>query len=387
LVTWGRVLTLSLIMLTFVFTTEAPRASAAEELTVWVSPTGSDSNDGLTPDAPFKTLQRASNWLCGGSATCPGRGQPVIIRLAQKTFSATSATRSTYSFNPGDGPVFTATSTTSWHYFDPDNPTTFQPWNYQPGDGWAEVAASGGYPTFDGAFSTDSGLVFTPLTAIGTGKVRLTFLYTRWQHFIRSPIVLGGGLSTAVTNDGITVYVPTDFTANGVTFYGNYFYQVGNYFRPDNPLAYGAILANNSSGNVYQNNHFRQLSNRFTNQDSIHVHGLYISHGSNNSLVAANNFETITGDPVRQRDRSHATVVRNNTFTRAGAFGYMDDFYCRPGTSNSICFPKEYRSYGGLFASNTLNGLFPQGLTGRRIVYCHDQPTGLCPADRIKVIS
>jgi hypothetical protein len=361
-------------------------AAAPAELTVWVSPAGSDSNDGLSAQTPFKTLQRAGDWLCSGGQSCPGRGQPVVIRLAQTTFAAAaSAKRTTFKFNPGDGPAFAAATTTAWHYFDPQFSTTFQPWNYQPGDSWADVAAGGGYPTFDGAFTTDSGFVFVPLTARGTAGTGLNFVYTRWQRFRRSPIVLSGGLTTTVTADGITVYVQTDFTANAVTFYGNYFYQVGNHFRTTNQLAYGAILANNSSGDVYRNNHFVQLMNRTTDQDTIHVHGLYISHGSSNSLVEGNSFEDITGDAVRQRDRSHGTVVRNNTFTRAGAFGYFDDYYCRPDTPDSYCAPKEYRSFSGVFSNNTLNGLYPSGISGRRTVYCHDQRAGLCPADRIRV--
>ena len=78
-------------------------------------------------------------------------------------------------------------------------------------------------------------------------------------------------------------------------------------------------------------------------------------------------------------------MVQNNTFDQAGAFGYFDDYYCRPNTPPSYCFPKEYRSYGGVFTGNTLKGLYPQGITGRRTVYCHDQPAGLCPTDRIRV--
>jgi hypothetical protein len=363
----------------------AAAADLPEPLTVWVSPAGSDSNDGLSAATPFKTLQRAGDWLCSGGPRCPGRGQPVVIRLAQTTFSAAARAVNTYRFNPGDGPAFAATATTAWHYFDPQYPTTFQPWSYQPGDSWAQVAAKGGHPTFDGGFAADSGFVFTPLTAMRTGSTRLNFVYTRWQRFRRSPIVLSGGLRTTVTDDGITVYTQTDFTANGVTFYGNYFYQVGNHFRPANALAYGAVLANNSSGDVYRNNHFVQLMNKKANQDTVHVHGLYIGHGSNNSLVEANSFVDITGDAVRQRDRSHATVVRNNTFRRAGAFAYFDDYYCRPDTPDSYCAPKEYRSYNGLFSGNTLQGLYPQGITGRRTVFCHDQPAGLCPANRIRV--
>lgn len=365
---------------------QAAAADVPVDLTVWVSPTGSDSNDGLSEATPFKTLQHAGDWLCSGGPKCPGRGQPVIIRLAQKKFTATASTRqSTFRFNPGDAEAFVATTTTTWHYFDPKFPTTFQPWSYQPGDSWAQVAATGGYPTFDGGFAADSGFVFVPLTARRTAGTGLNFVYTRWQRFQRSPIVLSGGLRTVVTKDGITVYVQTDFTANGVTFYGNYFYQVGNHFRAANSLAYGAILANNSSNDVYRNNHFVQLKNRKKNQDTIHIHGLYISHGSNNSLVEGNTFEDITGDAVRQRDRSHGTVVKKNTFRRAGAFAYFDDYYCRPNTPNSYCAPKEYRSYSGIFSGNKLQSLYPQGITGRRTVYCHDRPAGLCPADRIRV--
>jgi hypothetical protein len=364
-------------------------------LTVWVSPKGSDTNDGLSSTTPFKTLQRANDWLCSGGATCPGRGRAVIIKLAQTTFAAPVAGKGaaaaksalkTYAYNPGDAKAFVATSTTAWHYFDPKNTTTFQPWSYKPGDSWTQVAAGGGYPTFDGAFGADSGFVFTPLTATGSGSTGLTFLYTKWTRYRRSPVVLGGGLSTTIS-DGTTYYTETDFTANGVTFYGNYFSQIGNYWNPKNPLGYGAILANNSSGDTYRNNHFVELLNTSTNSDTIHIHGLYISHGSNNSLVEANSFTDITGDAVRQRDRSNGMIVRNNTFTRAGAYGYFDDYFCRPNTPDSYCAPKEYKSYSGTFTGNTLKGLYAQGITGRRTVFCFDITGGLCPTNRISVTS
>jgi hypothetical protein len=299
---------------------------------------------------------------------------------------ATRTALKTYRFNPGDAPAFLATAVTIWNYFDLTHTTTFEPWSYQPGDTATQVAATGGYPTFDGRFSTDTGFVFTPLTAAGTQSTKLTFRYTKWEHYRRSGIVLGGGLTTTVTKSGVTVYKPTAFTANGVTFYRNYFYQIGNYWHPANPLAYGAILANNSSGDIFRSNRFTQLRNKAKHSDTVHIHGLYLSHSSNKSLVETNLFTDITGDPVRQRDRSNATIVRNNTFTRAGAYSYFDDYFCRPNTPKTYCFPKEYLSAKGVFSGNTLKGLYPQGISGRRTVYCFDLKAGICPTSRIKVI-
>lgn len=357
------------------------RAAAADSLTIYVSPTGSDSNDGLSEATPFRTLQHASDWLCGGTSTCTGRGQPVVIRLAQTTFGTTTRTTvRNAEFTMG---VTQYTAGTVWHYFDPQNTTTFEPWFYQPGDGWSQVSAHGGYPIFDGNFSVDNGFTFAPLTAVGAGNTGLQFYYTRWQRFNIAAFNLVGGLSTAVTSTGITVITETSLTVNGNTFYGNYFYRIGNYWNTAAHMGYGAITVSNSDRDVFINNHFVQVMNK--PGDMGHVHALYISHGSSNALVQANEFTDITGDPVRQRDRSNGTLTKANRFTRAGGFAYADDWYCRPNTPASYCFPKEYRSYYGVFTGNTLRGLYPQGIVGTRTVYCFDIPGGLCPANRLRV--
>jgi hypothetical protein len=108
--------------------------------------------------------------LCGGTSTCTGRWQPVVIRLAQTTFSPSTRTtlrNAAAEFTMG---VTQYTAGTVWHYFDPQYTTTFEPWSYQPGDGWAQVAAHGGYPTFDGTFSVDNGFTFKPLTSTRKGS-------------------------------------------------------------------------------------------------------------------------------------------------------------------------------------------------------------------------
>jgi hypothetical protein len=44
-----------------------------------------------------------------------------------------------------------------------------------------------------------------------------------------------------------------------------------------------------------------------------------------------------------------------------------------------------YRSWNGVFTGSTLRGLYPQGIIGRRTVYCFDMTGGLCPATRLRV--
>lgn len=334
-------------------------ANAATTLTIWVSPSGNDAADGRSSATPFATLQHASDWLCGSTTSCQGRGQPVEVRIAQT--------------------VIPVTSTIIWRYFDANFPTTLEPWSLQPGQGWTQLAQTGGLPTFDGAFTMDFGMMVVPAGA-GSASIRLNFTYLRWQHFNRSAIEIHGGLTQKVTDNGITVSWPTADAANGVNFYGCYFFQIGNAWHPDHLMGWGAVDVYNSSGDRFVNNHFVQLLNAQPS-DAGHLHGLYLMHHSSHALVQANEFTDITGDVVRQRDLSEFTVVTGNRFTRAGQFGYVDDWYCRPNILDSVCFPKEYRSWGGRFYGNTLNGLYPETARGRTTAFCFDL-VAACPANR-----
>lgn len=336
-----------------------PASAGPATLTVWVSPAGSDSNDGLSAATPFASLQRAGDWLCGGTASCPGRGQPVEVRIAQQ--------------------VIPVAAQVTWRYYDPSYPTTLEPWSYQPGQGWADLSATGGLPTFDGGGVTAHGLSFIPAGA-GSGSTGLRLVYLRWQRFTTSAVELHGQLATRTDpTSGIVTWWPGADAANGVSFYGDYFYQVGNYWHPDRPMGWGAVDAYNSSGDSFTNSHFVQLMN--SPADAGHVHALYLSHHSDGTVIQGNEFTDITGDVIRQRDLSEAALVTGNRFTRAGQHGYADDWYCRPDLPDSVCFPKEYRSWRGVFYGNTLGGLYPEGITGTALAWCFDIP-GPCPADR-----
>jgi hypothetical protein len=361
---------------------------------VWVSTRGSDANDGLTPQTPFRSLQRASDFLCGSATSCTPRNQPVEVRLQQTTWRVGVNARATTTLNyaaPGAS-VAAATGNTAWHYYDPVYPTTLMPWSYRPGDGWARVAATGGRPTFDGQWTVGVGLSVRPnQRPLGARSTNLRFLYLQWQHFQQGGVSLSGRIDRRTTSTGIVVHRGNlDYTVNGAYFYGVRFVEIGNFWITSNPLGYGGLLPNNASNVVVRNSHFDRLKNRLANLDAVHIHGIYTAHDSDNLLVERSSFTDVTGDPMRQRNHSYGEVVRYNTFTRSGAHAYMDDWYCRPDTPASYCGPKEYKSFGGVFGpGNRLNGLYPQGMEGRRTVYCFDIPPpnrGLCPRNRISIV-
>jgi hypothetical protein len=369
-------------------------AHAVETLTVWVSTQGSDANNGLTPSTPFRSLQRASDFLCGSPTTCTPRNRPVVVRLEQRTWTlgGGNARASVTLDNVEPGTSVTATGDTVWHYYDPVYTTTLQPWSYQPGDSWKEVAATGGRPTFDGQWSVGIGLLVDPIQQpLGAGSTNLRFVYLQWQRFVSGGVFLAGRVDKFRTDTGILVQRGNPaYTVNGAYFYGVRFFRIGNFWVPTNRLGYGGLLTYNARNVRVRNSHFAELQNKLANQDSVHIHAIYAFHDSDNLLVEKSAFVDVTGDAVRQRNHTYGEVVRYNTFRRAGASSFMDDWYCRPNTPDTWCYPKEYRSYRGVFGpGNVLYGLYPQGLTGRRTVYCYDifEPNrGLCPRDRIALL-
>jgi hypothetical protein len=70
---------------TTAFVTGAIRQLLAGPVTYFVSPTGSDSNNGLTSGTPFLTIQHAYNVIAG---TLDFGGQTVTIQLADGTYTA-----------------------------------------------------------------------------------------------------------------------------------------------------------------------------------------------------------------------------------------------------------------------------------------------------------
>jgi hypothetical protein len=323
-------------------------ANATDTLTVWVAPDGNDSAAGTSRDQPVATLAGAQRVLCPASP-CAGLGRPVDIRL-----------------EPG---VYHLGAGVTWTYFDDTYPTRFIPAGYQTGDSWTQVSAAGGRPILDGDWTAMAGFTFTQSRPSTTGRTNLEFRYLEWRNLVAWAVLLE----------------PSVGRAEGNIFVGCSFHHIGNSWHPTAHMGLAAIGFNRSDHNLIRNNHFAWILNEPVNGRG-HEHAFYFVNSKSNT-VSNNRFSTIGGAPIRFNNVSNGNLISGNTFQKTGAMAYADDWYCRPSlVASGVCGPVEYRSWGNVMRGNTYLGLYPQGLTGRSITYCHDLHTR-CPADRIAVVS
>jgi hypothetical protein len=325
----------------------SPTATAASvsPLTIWVSPVGSDLNDGAARDRAVRTLARAHYLACSRSAACPPLGRPLHIRLE---------------------PTVHRQAGLLWWYFDPVYPTVFMPADYQPGHTWDVVAAAGGRPVLDGAWA-EFGLRFAPRRATPTGRTNLEFRYLEWRRYVREPLDLRA--TSAARPAGNTVY-------------GNWFHHVGNRWQPTAVAGYAGVFLSGADHNSIVNNHFTNIENVPWTAASGQEHGVYLKDARAN-VIRGNRFSVIGGDPIRFRNRSSGNVVDANRFDRTGNRGYVGDWYCMPGKTN--CSPVEYRSWSVLVRGNTFGGRYPFSSGPFNAVFCYDIPGGACPTDRVRL--
>ncbi|MFI7545175.1 right-handed parallel beta-helix repeat-containing protein [Actinoplanes sp. NPDC049599] len=340
----------------------AASAAAVTPLRVWMNSAGSDRNGGTSAADGVVTLRRVQQILCPGTP-CTGKGRPVEVRIVPGTYVSPADEAGSY-----------------WTYFDDQQPTTFLPAEYQAGWAWADVAAHGGRPTFDGRHRPGYGVNFRPARVSSTGRTNLRFTYLQFQGYAQGGISIEGQvLNTDVVRPGPR-------TADGNSFYGNMFTDIGNYSAPAAPFGYAGISLRNSRQNDIANNHFVDLRNAEGGQhEPWAIHGVYLSHDSDNNQIHHNNFSSISGDAIRVRNGSDSNGVERNTFTSTGNYGYLGDWYCVPAGS---CTPKESPSYGNSLVANTFRGPYQGGLPAFRPDFCYDMfatTDGDCPADRMTV--
>ena len=337
-------------------------AAAVTPLQIWMNSAGSDRNGGTSAADGVLTFRRVQQILCP-STPCIGKGRPVEVRIV-----------------PGEyvSPVDEANS--FWTYFDDRQPTTFMPAEYQAGWTWANVASHGGRPSFDGHHRPGYGFNFRPARVSSTGRTNLRFIYLQFEGYPQGAVSMEGQLiNTDVVRPGAR-------TADGNTFYGNMFTDIGNYSDPAAPFGYAGISLRNSRRNEIANNHFIDLRNAEGGQhEPWAIHAVYMSHDSDGNLIHHNSFTSISGDAIRVRNGSDNNVLEQNTFTSTGNYGYLGDWYCEPTNS---CTPKELPSYGNRLVSNTFRGPYEGGLPAFRPDFCYDlfaATAGDCPVGRMDV--
>jgi hypothetical protein len=304
-------------------------ANAADAFVVYVSPTGSDTNDGLTTATSVKTLGRVQAIL---TATAPQAD--VEVRIKQGTYT---------------------TGTIAWHYYIPDHTITFMPIDYQAGDGIGDIA---GRPVFSS--NGTGGYWFDATLPAGSpgGDTNLAFDYLQVQGYAMGGLQLNGG----TTNNSLGIRVPLGAGINNNRIFGMQFQDLGTKYNTAS-TGYGAIDIINSSNNVIKNNHFVHIES--TGGNAGLIHGVYLAHGSSNNSVVNNQFAYITGGAMRTRNESNDNDISGNTFDHAGTVAFYSEWFCDAScVSQNPGHPRECSSHGNVFHDNsTLSGYSGQDLS------------------------
>lgn len=285
---------------------------------VFLSPAGVDTNDGLTPATPVRTVARVQDVL---KAAQPQTD--VEIRIKQGTYVAP--------------PI-------AWTFVVPGHTVNFMPVDYKYGDGIGDIA---GRPVF----RSDGTAGFwlrgrMPSTAPQGGNGGLRFFYLRVERYSLGAIALEGRIRT----DASGLRVPSDDGFNHNTVFGMEMINLGSKWAASG-YGVGGLDLVNSSGNLIDNNHFVHQEN--TGSDGGLLHGVYLAHHSDSNTVRNNRFSYISGDPIRARNDSNHNNVYGNTFERTGTKGLYSDWFC--DTANGCVTPnnpRECASHGNLFHDN-----------------------------------
>jgi hypothetical protein len=308
-------------------------ALASTPFQVYVSATGSDASDGLTPQTAVKTLDRVEE-----------------IVAAQVTDVEVRIDQGLYTDNQ-----------TSWETYIPGHTITFMPEDYEYGEGYSGIA---GRPVFRSDGSAGYWFKAKLPTAHPGGDTGLRFYYLQVERYNYGGVEINGGFATV---DGYRV--PTGAGANGNLFFGMLFKQLGNKWSTSPLAGWGAVVLSNSSGNVVQNNHFQYLENLGDDYDLIHA--TYTEHGSNANKILNNSLLYVSGDPIHFRNSANDNDVHHNRLERTSSLAYYGEWFC--DGSCVVSGAQECASHGNVFHHNDL----VTGYTGNTIPTWHLHPAGI----------
>lgn len=286
-------------------------------LTIYLSPTGVDSADGLTPNTPIKTLAEAQQVIL-----VLNPDTDVEIRIKQGVYLAPQ---------------------TDWSTYIPGHTISFMPVDYQYGMNGTQLA---GRPIFRSPGGADWWMYVSPSPPPADGTLGLRFYYLQVELY-NNGLMLRGRYATDVNG----IRQPTT-GAGGNTVYGMSFLKLGTKWSGMSSYGVAAVDLINSSDNLVRVNHFRQLENLGPG-DWSHIHAVYLAHGSSNNRIINNELRTISGAGVNIRNQSYGNEVTGNTFDHTGVHGHLSDWFC-DGTCVTGASVQECTSWGTWFHDNTI---------------------------------
>jgi hypothetical protein len=339
-------------------------AHAAGVFTVYVAPNGDDvANNGRSATSPMATLEGAQE----------------IVR------SAKPRTDVEIRIKPG---TYVSDPKTIWTTYVPGHFISFLPVGYtfaNHGRGVARpVFANKGEPGHrpDGNWlQAQSGPGLD-----STGAARLRFFHLEVRGFQGGISFDGGTKRVQVAGQQRKEYKKQGGGLNDNTVQGMAFRQIGNK-DTGGKFGYGALILTNSSRNQIRDNTFTAVENN--GAYGAKLHGTYVTHFSDANVIVHNTFTSISGDPVKLRDRSDNNQITGNTFTRAGHYSYYREEFCTgPCLVANPTKDLECPSGGNHFAGNTLRSgyrgrplpdvsLAPKSNTDKGPAGCPDLPEGV----------
>jgi hypothetical protein len=309
-----------------------PAAAAPAVFTLYLSPAGSDANSGRSPASPLATLNGAQAALVAAAPS-----SDVEVRIAAGTYVASAAPA-------------------RWRFYVPSHSVSFLPATYRPG----RPTPLAQRPVFHGPDTPAWWFQANLPDGSPGGDTNLRFFDLVVEHYSAGGMTIAG--PTTVNEYGVAVPASAGLNHNVVS--GMTFRDGGSLHVPSH-YGWGALDFVNSSDNLIVGNRFERLEN--AGDDGL-MHGVYLAHDSSRNIVTGNRFVDISNDPVRVRNDSDDNQVYRNVFVRAGADGFLTDWFCdatcvaaNPGHT------RECASHGNVLHDNEL----VSGYTGARIPAWH----------------
>ncbi|GIH19740.1 right-handed parallel beta-helix repeat-containing protein [Rugosimonospora africana] len=324
----GAVLALSAVLATH----PVPVAAQPAVFTLYLSPTGSNSNTGSSPASPLATLDGAQAALVAADPHTD-----VEVRIGAGTYVATGAPA-------------------RWRFYVPGHSISFLPATYRPG----RITPQSQRPVFHGPDTPAWWFQANLPDGSPGGDTNLRFVDLIVEHYSAGGMTIAG--PTGVDENGVAV--PTSAGLNHNVVSGMTFRDGGSLYVPSH-YGWGALDFVNSSDNLIVGNLFERLEN--SGADGL-MHGVYLAHDSSRNTVVGNQFVDISNDPVRVRNDSDDNRVYANVFVRAGADGFVTDWFCDATcVAENPGHTRECASHGNVFHDNEL----VSGYTVKRLAVSH----------------
>ncbi len=291
---------------------EDPETSTSPSgpLQIWMSPTGNDASNGLTPATAVSTLTRVQGVLAATHGT-KAWGHDVEVRIAPGRYVGQRV---------------------SWTHTSSARKITFMP----AVDGVAR-------PVFDGCSSATqcvTGSFFRLVSKRGE-KTNIAFEHIEVVRY-----------QTAISFEGDRD-TPTKWNG-GNRIFDCRFEKIGNTYAPGIAPSTAAVRLVNSDDNTIANNQFVDIVN---SPSPALLHAIYAAHGSDRNTITGNAFLRNGGDPVRLRDFSNGNVITKNRFEKAGIAAGYTEWYCDHDVrSDCTKAAAECPSWNNQFRDNQLIG-------------------------------